>query len=105
MKCLKITFFCFIVWKEILSTQSINSLEKPITENYFEGLVNYLKNESKLHQVMFILDDSQNGMDQMMNSVIKTVDKNFPSLAISCDQISLWLQRYYIYNITFNTII
>lgn len=77
MKFIRIYFLCFILWEEILAVHLTIRLERPSATNYFHELVNYLKNKSKLHQVVFILKDQFNNANSMMNSFIKTVDTLF----------------------------
>ncbi|XP_043470440.1 uncharacterized protein LOC122503805 [Leptopilina heterotoma] len=93
MKFIRIYFLCFTLWMKILAVHSTISLEKPPVTNYFDGLVNYLKNKPKLHQVVFILDDKFNNADSMMNSLIKTVDTHFPSFTLNYDEILVWFNR------------
>lgn len=95
MKFIEIYFVVCILWQEILAKSSPKtSLEKPTKTDYFEGLINYLGNESKLNQVLFILEDNSDNTDPMLNSLIKEVNQHFPSYSSNYHDMTRWLQRY-----------
>lgn len=74
MKFISVYFVSYFLWKEILEVSS--------TSNYFNDLIKYLKEESKLHQVVFILDNQPNTTDIMKNSLEMALNMHFPSLRI-----------------------
>lgn len=57
------------------------------TSHYYDGLIQYLKEVSKLHQVLFILDDRFNNMDSIMNSLMPAISLHFPSLSVTYTEI------------------
>lgn len=80
---------------EVLEIFSTGIFEMPVKNSYFNGLINYLKDESKLHEVVFFHDHHQfDNTDLMMNSVIKSVDVSFPSLSLNYKKVSSLFRRY-----------
>lgn len=75
MKFTSVLICCYIFQKEILGLSSKNS--------YHDGLIKYLKEDSKLHQVVFILGDQVRTRDLVMNSLMMSVNSHFPSLSLS----------------------
>lgn len=70
-----ICFLSYFLFKDILGVSSRN--------NHFDRLIKYLKEESKLYQVVFIRVDESDIKDPVMDSLEKEVNTNFPSLSIS----------------------
>lgn len=79
-----IYFFIYFFCKEILGVSSTN--------NYFEGLIKYLKKDSKLHQVVFIHDGQF--ADPIMNTLEKKVNMHFPSLSIRYSDMTSNIREY-----------
>ncbi|XP_051169625.1 uncharacterized protein LOC127286993 [Leptopilina boulardi] len=77
MKFVSVYFITYFLSKEILGVSLENS--------YYNGLINYLQEESKVHQVVFVLNNQLNNTDSIMNSLIKSVTTNFPSLIMTYD--------------------
>lgn len=74
-----IYIFCYISRRGILGIS--------LTNYYHGGLIKYLKEESKLHQVVFILNNQQKDIDPIIDSLVTTVNSHFPSLSISYNTI------------------
>lgn len=77
----------FIFYTEILDVSSEN--------NYYDGLIRYLKEDSKLYQVMFILNDTLKNKYPEMDSLVTEVGKHFPSLSISYSEMTKKLRKEY----------
>lgn len=93
MQFIKNYWFCCIFLKEILQVRLTISPEKPIKINFFDGVVNYLNNESKLHQVVFIFEDEMSNTDLILNSLLKAVDTSFPSFSMKYKQVKNLFER------------
>ncbi|XP_043469984.1 uncharacterized protein LOC122503484 [Leptopilina heterotoma] len=75
MKVINIYLVTFIFLRGIQDTSPTNG--------YIDGLLKHLKEESKLHQVIFIVDDVQNITDPILQSTITSVNSHFPSVIFS----------------------
>lgn len=88
MKFIEIYFVICILWKKILAERLLTRTD------YFDGLINYLRNESKLYRVIFILENKLENTDPMLNLLIKEVNQHFPSVSSNYNQISICHDRY-----------
>lgn len=61
---------------------------------YTRGLIKYLEDESKLYQVMFIIDDYLNSSSGV-TSLVKDVSENFPSLTMSLVNLQRDLEKHF----------
>lgn len=100
MKIIRIYILSFILWQKILGIISSNDYFKKFNRNFlttisYNGLINYLKEESKQYQVVFIRDDKFDNIDSIINSLMMSVNANFPSLSINYNESEQWLNRYY----------
>lgn len=64
---------------------------------YTKGLIRYLQQKSKLHQVMFIIDDKflANAETNVDTQLIRDVSKRFPSMKISTHDARANLEKYF----------
>lgn len=85
MKFTIVYFFTLFYWKGILGSSSKN--------NYFDGLIKYLKEDSKLHQVVIIRVHKHTNMDPIMDFFMKEVYTHFPSRSINYDEIDIVEER------------